>query len=352
LQKNLLSMNNSCYSFKPWLCSFLIAVALLCLLCSGAALASQKSGALQPRIQGTFLQLTAAQGNWQQADWKRLFGYFKELHLTQVIIQWTVYDDLAFFPLKGCREVAPSPLPIILQLADAAGLKVWVGLAYDSDFWGKINRDPKLVEVYLRRLRLQAEAIAMQLAPDLQRHPSFQGWYITPEIDDVNWESAKAREILFAFLRNLSGFLHKLTPEAEVAISGFSNARTDPKTFGCFWQALLGDTSIDRVLFQDGIGAGKLKLDGLSIYLESLRQAVQTQQRQLQVVVELFHQTCERPFRAQPASWQSVLCQLNLASRFATRGIVAFSIPEYMTPSGGPKADKLFNSYKDFIQGK
>jgi hypothetical protein len=325
---------------------------LLLLLGSGVALAGKKPEAAGPRLQGTFLQLTEAQGDWQPADWDRLFGYFKELRLSQLVIQWTVYDDLAFFPLKGCRQVAHSPLPTILQLADAAGIKVWLGLAYDSCFWEKICRDPKLVEIYLRRLRLQAEAIAGQLAPQLQSHPSFRGWYITPEIDDVNWEGDRAREVLFAFLRDLGDSLHKLSPEARVAISGFSNAHTDPKTFGRFWQSLLGETSIDTVLFQDGIGTGKLKLDELPLYLGFLRQAVQTKGRELQVVVELFRQTRERPFQAQPAPWQSVVCQLNLAARFATGGVLAFSIPEYMTPLGGPKANRLFHSYLSFIRGK
>jgi Domain of unknown function (DUF4434) len=322
------------------------------LMGSGAAIADKKPEMIGPRLQGTFLQLTEAHGNWQPTDWDRLFGYFKELRLSQLIIQWTVYDDLAFFPLEGSRQVAHSPLPTILQLADAAGLKVWVGLAHDSSFWEKIRRDPQLVEIYLRRLRLQAEAIAGQLAPQLQSHPSFRGWYITPEIDDVNWEGDKARAVLFTFLRDLSDFLHKLTPEAGVAISGFSNAHTDPKTFGRFWQGLLAATSIDTVLFQDGIGTGKLKLDELPLYLESLRQAVQGKSRELQVVVELFRQAQERPFRAQPAPWESVVCQLDLAARFATDGVLAFSIPEYMTPLGGPNADKLFKSYLNFSRGK
>ena len=75
------------------------------------------------RLQGTFLQFTAAHGDWQPADWAKLFGYFKELRLTQLVIQWTVYDDLAFFPAPEYQQVAQPPLSTIMQLADAAGLK-------------------------------------------------------------------------------------------------------------------------------------------------------------------------------------------------------------------------------------
>ena len=331
------------------LSTMLVATVLTILLCTHAVAGDQRP-ASAARLQGTFLQLTAAHGDWQPADWTKLFGYFKELRLTQLVIQWTVYDDLAFFPAPEYQQVAQPPLPTIMQLADAAGLKVWVGLAHYPGFWEKIRRDPKLVEIYLRRVRLRDEAIAGRLAPQLRNHPSFRGWYIPEEVDDVNWQEAPAQEVLFAFLRDLTAFLHKLTPGATVAVSGFANGRTDPKTFGRFWQSLLGVSAIDTVFFQDGIGAGKLKLDELTLYLGALRQAVQTQSRELQVVVELFHQVSERPFRAQPASWELVLRQLEVAARFGTGGILAFSVPEYMTPLGGPEADKLFKAYLHYTK--
>ncbi len=324
--------------------AILVIVALAALWCN-YAVAGEKPVIPAARLQGTFLQLTAAHGDWQPADWARLFDYFKELRLKQLVIQWTVYDDLAFFPTTAYRQTPRPPLSTIMQLADAAGLHVWVGLSHDPEFWDKIRRDPKLVEVYFKRVRLRDEAIARELAPQLQPHPSFRGWYITEEVDDVNWQEAPAQEVLFAFLRDLSAFLHTLTPKATVALSGFTNARLDPKTFGLFWKELLGAAAIDRVLFQDGIGAEKLELDELPLYLRAMAQTSTAQSRQLQVVVELFHQTSTKPFRAQPASWDRVLRQLKIAARYSPDGIMAFSVPEYMTPLGGPEADNLFNAY-------
>ena len=184
------------------------------------AVAGDQNAAPAARLQGTFLQLTAAHGDWQPADWTKLFGYIKELRLTQLVIQWTVYDDLAFFPAPEHQQVAQPPLSTIMHLADAAGMKVWVGLAHDPGFWEKIHRDPKLVGIYLRRVRLRDEAIAGRLAPQLRNHPSFRGWYIPEEVDDVNWQEAPAQEVLFAFLRDLTAFLHKLTPELRWRFQG------------------------------------------------------------------------------------------------------------------------------------
>jgi hypothetical protein len=137
-----------------------------------------------------------------------------------------------------------------------------------------------------------------------------------------------------------------------VAISGFANGRTDPRAFGDFWRHLLAAAGIDVVFFQDGVGAGKLSLAEVPLYLTALRQAVQSQSRTLQVVVELFRQVSERPFRAQAASWDRVGRQLEIAGCFSPGGILAFSVPEYLTPLGGPEADRLFKAYLQFIKLK
>jgi hypothetical protein len=338
--------------FRVTLHPILGGIALACLLFSTVAVAADKAAPPEARLRGTFLQLTEAQGGWKEADWAKLFGYFKELQLSQLIIQWTVYDDLAFFQGENLRQVANPPLATILNLADAAGMQVIVGLTHDSGFWEKINRDPELVGVFLRRQRLRDETLVSQLLPQLQGHSSFRGWYIPEEVDDINWQDAPARQVLFAYLRDLSAYLHKAAPGSRVAISGFTNGRIDPKALGRFWQNMLAETSIDDVLFQDGVGAGKLLPEEVPVYLEALRQAVQSQARKLQVVVELFRQVSERPFRAQPASWDRVARQLEIAARYATGGIVAFSVPEYLTPMRGPEADKLFKSYLNYIRVK
>ncbi len=329
----------------------LLALASL-LLFSTVALADDKAVPSGPRLQGTFLQLTEAHSRWKEADWAKLFGYFKQLQLSQLVIQWTVYDDLAFFQGENFRQMPNPPLPIILKLADAAGLQVMVGLATDSGYWDKVGRDPELVKIFLRRLRLRDEAIVGQLAPQLKDHPSFRGWYIPEEIDDINWQEASARKVLFAHLQELSAALHKAAP-GRVAISGFTNGRTDPKSLARFWQSLLEETGIDDLLFQDGVGAKKLLVEEVPVYLESLRQAVPPGSgRKLQVVVELFRQVSERPFRAQAAPWDRVKRQLEIAARYANGGILAFSVPEYMTPTAGPEANKLFRAYLNYLGGK
>lgn len=68
------------------------------------------------------------------------------------------------------------------------------------------------------------------------------------------------------------------------------------------------------------------------------------------MVVEIFRQVDglpfnDEPFKAVPAPLERINCQVDLAAPYSTSGIIAFSVPEYMTPLGGQEAGRLFESY-------
>jgi hypothetical protein len=306
-----------------------------------------------PRLQGTFLQLTSGHAAWTDEDWRRLFGYFVRLRISELVVQWTLYDDVAFYP--GSR---PSPvsgaLPAVLRRADEHGMTVTVGLAHDSAYWAKVARDPALVEVYLRTLEQRSLGVARELAPIVAAHRSFAGWYITEEIEDGSWKDPKARAVLFDYVRRLAGSVRTLRPGATVAISGFSNAETDPAVCFDFWRSLLRAAPVDVVMFQDGVGAGKQKLAFLPLYLAAVRDATVAVGRDLQVIVETFQQVPDSAtFKAVPAPWERLERQLEIAAAASTRrGLQAFSVPEYMTPLGGPDAERLFERYLTRLRAK
>lgn len=303
-----------------------------------------------PRLHGTFLQLLNTHRSWRPEDWSRLFGYFRELQLSQLVIQWTVYDGTVFYATGNSSAAAStSSLDTVLQLADQSGLQVFVGLVYDSQFWEQIRRPSPLVQDYLQRHRLQAVSVARELGPMVRRHPSFQGWYLTEEVDDTNWRGTEARQTLFNHLRDTSARLREVSPGRKVALSGFSNGRIAPKTFEAFWSALLVTADIDVVFFQDGIGTGKLELAQLPLYLAAIRKAVTTHGRELRVVIEIFRQVAGPPlddkqFKAVPRTLDGIQRQMATAAPYASQ-LIAFSIPEYMTPLGGLDAGRLYTNY-------
>jgi uncharacterized protein DUF4434 len=319
----------------------------------GLAAVALSSGAMSlaeappPRLHGTFIQLSQAHGSWDEDSWRRLFGYLAQLRAREIVVQWTVYDDTAFYPTARHAQVAQPPLETILTLADELGMTARVGLAHDSAFWSKVKSDPASVVVYLRGLQARSESVARELVPLVQRHRSFRGWYITEEIEDTTWKDPRARSALFEYLGRLARSVRALKPESSVAISGFSNAESAPATFGAFWTNLLQAAPIDVLMFQDGVGAGKQGLSFLPLYLAAARDAAQTTGRDLQVIVEVFTQVNDAThFKAVPAAFDRVSRQIDLAATYSSvRGPIAFSIPEYMTPLGGPDAQRLFDAY-------
>jgi len=295
-----------------------------------------------PPLKGTFIQLYRHHQDWPAEKWSKIFNYLKLMQIEEVIVQWTVYDDVAFYSSQENRDIPLQALDQISTLASANGIKVWLGLVYDSQFWSKIQRDPFLVEVYLRRLRLKSEEVASVLA---RNYPNLEGWYIATEIDDQHWQESDNRRVLFDYLKNLTAYLHQLVPSAPVAISGFSNAFLDPSTLENFWASLLKGSEIDVIFFQDGIGTQKLRLSYLPLYLEAIQNAAKRQGRRLKIVVELFRQVQADPFQAVPASWESFQQQLAVAEQYAPANLLAFSIPEYMSPLGGEAAAHLYHQY-------
>jgi hypothetical protein len=314
---------------------------------------SAAASSLPQRFEGTFIQPLRPHGEWHTQDWANLFRYFKELQLSHIIIQWTVYDDLAFYPTTGAQQVPHPPLETILRLADEAAMGVYVGLVSESRYWAQLRQPLPQLEKYLGHLRSHAVAVARQLLPMVQQHPSFQGWYVPEEIDDTTWRAPDLRAVLYTHLNRLSAHLHKLTPTKKVALSGFANGRLDPQAFESFWRDLLQNASIDVVLFQDGIGVKKLELSELVFYLTAMRNATQAHQRDLKIIIEIFEQVAgppldDQPFRAVPAGLERIRQQIEVAASYVP-ALVAFSIPEYMTPLGGPAAERLFEAYKNEV---
>lgn len=308
------------------------------LACAWLALAAV-SPAAEPspaRLRGTFVQLGAENGAWSREKWEEQFERFRALGLERVYVQWSVAGETAYYPSRRFRPVATAPVPTILDLADRAGMRVHLGLSHDPDYWERIGREAELVEVYLRRLTARSTDVARELAPTLVGRPSFAGWYVAEEIDDSSWLSPGRRDLLVRYLQDVSSSLASILP-APLAVSGFSNARVDPEGLERFWSDLIAAAPVD-VLFQDGVGAGKLDLEEAPLYLEAVRRAVEGRGREMGTVVELFRQVGGPPldggpFRATAADPARVRRQLEIAR--GAIGAIGFTVPDYL-PTDSP----------------
>jgi hypothetical protein len=308
--------------------------------------------AAAPRFTGTFVQLLAEHEQWGVDRWRALFASLRAIGVDEAVVQWSVADRSPLYPSRYFTDAPHVALPAVLEAARAEGLRLVLGLAHDSQYWTRIARDPKLVRIYFRRLLLDSLAAARELAGLAQGNPVFAGFYIPQEIDDRNWLDPAAAEVLGEYLTELTKGLRLIAPEAPVSVSGFSNAFADPVLLREFWARLLSRSGIDRVLFQDGIGVAKLRLEYAGPFLEAVSLAARDAGRVFTPVVETFTQIDgepinDKPFRAEPAPLARILRQLALAGRYPHTGVMAFSLPEYCSPYGLPGAAALYAAYKN-----
>jgi hypothetical protein len=331
------------WMMKPLAC----AMAALLFLSSCASTAPRPVA----RLHGTVIQFNPAHELWVRSDWARLFRSLRALGLTQIVVQWTVAGTAAYYPSRQFRAGPMPPLGTLLDLADEAGMRVLIGLAHDPGYWAQIRGDPAQVERYLHYLRSRSLQAARELAPLVAQRRAFEGWYLSEEIDDLNWRDPGRRAIVAAHLRALTSELRTLDARARIAISGFANAGTDSAALEVFWDSLLSDApELGVVLFQDGVGVGKLSLEELPAVLGAVKRAVDGRARELRVIVEVFRQTAGAPidqqhFAAEPAPLGRIRRQMAIARAFSS-SLLAFSVPDYMNAEGPPAMAHLFEQYR------
>ncbi|PXW86078.1 uncharacterized protein DUF4434 [Nitrosomonas sp. Nm84] len=306
-------------------------------------------------IQGTFIQLLEnSHGQWSENEWIIFFSYLKKLNISDLYLQWTVADTHSFFYSSTFQTVKLPPLETILRLAEQFEIKVNIGLVYDYEYWNQISNNSDRVKIYLDELLIRSKLAAEQIKSIAINYKSFKGWYITEEIDDLNWRLDDKRELLFSYLERLSDALEKLTPGYQIAISGFCNGQIEITEFNKFWDQLLKRTKINLVLFQDGIGTKKLTFSKLPGYLAAFKKSAIDNGRNMGVIIEIFRQIDGYPinkntFNAVPAGLLRIIRQRQIASKFSYN-IVAFSIPNYMMPMAGSSGNALYNKYLDDIE--
>ena len=344
-----------------FLLTFILAFALF-----APSSASAKGGA--PRFTGTFVQLWDTHATWDSTRWNDLFASLRAIGVTEVIVQWTTtqasgtqtsspHTNPAQTHGMETGRTASAPvqlhpaLPLLLQAAEAQHMQIVLGLVHDPAYWDKIKAEPDIVRYYLRQLRNASlhTARAALLLPGSKNVVS--GFYIPQEIDDKSWLEPERQEALVDCLTSLRAGLQAVAPGLPVAISGFSNAFAEPAILEQLWLTVLKKSGIERILFQDGVGVHKLRIQETGLFMAAVSRAAQKAGGILTPVVETFRQVDgppinDNPFRAVPASFSALQRQLVIAAAQPHTGIVAFSLPEYCSPYGIKGAADLYAQYK------
>ncbi len=162
-------------------------------------------------------------------QWQGLMSQLRLQGFDTLVLQWTRYGD-AF--------TQPEQRALLFKRAAAAqqaGLKLIVGLNADPEFFMHQKQSSAALESYLNRL----------LAADLQQARLWSaapgvtpdGWYISAEIDDLNWRSEAARQPLLTWLNNEQRLISDVSAK-PVYISSFFAGNMSPDAIANCWNTL------------------------------------------------------------------------------------------------------------------
>lgn len=301
----------------------------------------------------TFVQLWRKDAQRTPGQWDKWFMEMNRLGFYEIIVQWSAYGNVSFHKDERAGQEGSPCLAAFIKAAKRHATRIWIGLDYDPDFWRAIDGPAPTVQSYLHRRVNQISQRLPLLHHTIEKNDpqgnSVKGWYISDEIDDLNWRDPLRQKALWAYLESLRSRLRQEKPAWPVLISGFSNGAWVPEKWTAFWNETLKQTGIDGFLFQDGIGAGKLTFDQLEIYLQSMHQGLDDAPDHFGVIVELFqfkHTVSSTQAVLQAADMSRVARQLELARRYSQSPITVFAAPDYLNLNGDVHCRGLYAAWK------
>ncbi|WP_176695289.1 DUF4434 domain-containing protein [Legionella massiliensis] len=281
------------------------------------------------RVNTSFLQLYVVHSSLSESDWEALFKQTRHLYIKHLILQWSSYGDQAFY------GEGQETLSKIIKAAAKEGLDLTIGLNYDPKFWSALSASDAALQTYMiARYQQQSQALPILLATIKAADPeakTVRGWYLSDELDDQSWQSPSRRSILKDYLGAMTKELKKETPDWSIRISTFSSGQASMAAVAEFYNFLFAIESLDKILFQDSIGTGKLNLGTLELYLKTIDSQLAGNKARFGVISELFITAkTQTGFKAAPP--ERVVKQLKLARKYSDTDVTLFSIFIFVLP--------------------
>jgi hypothetical protein len=318
-----------------------ILVLILAFCCYPAAGASSQCA--RPALRGSFLQ-PALGDSWTLEQWRDEFHYMQDALLDQMLIQWTAdsKEKTTVFPstLAGyTQNTQHDVVERALQTADACGAQVYLGLQVNDDWWTNYIDDAS----WLQNEATTANALADDLWQRYQHHPSFAGWYLPFEVDNVETSSAQW-DNLVAFYRTVGNHLHKLAPRKPVVISPFYNTGEGltPSQWQTMWEYVLQRSPIDILALQDGVGAGHATKAQLPEWFSAVGNAIEQSRPSMQFWADT--ETYISGYATMPI--HSIVNDMRAVQPYVS-SYVSFSFNHYLSPQ---QVNPLYyETYMDYL---
>lgn len=217
--------------------------------------------------QRLFYQPQNADAALGEAQWQRLWRDSVSNGVDTLIVQWTRYGQEDFGGADGWLAQA-------LRSAEAQGLELVLGLAYDPDYYSTLP-DPRRFATYWHAQLTRSLDQRQRLLASWGLDPV--GWYLPLELDDQLFREPTTRQELRRQLRDVVTRVGR-----PLHVSAFSAGFLAPHVMAD-WLGSLDDAGL-RVWWQDGQGTQGLP--------DAVRQAYESAlDCRIGIVREAFRQT-------------------------------------------------------------
>ncbi len=239
-------------------------------------------GSSYPTADGTFIQLDMT-GEWDDAKWLKEFYFLREAGMHYLIVMGTAFTEgnviKTAYPtnLPDCSMFTKKDIiDTLLRNAEAAGMKVFLGINFNEEWWKKAASDPEWLFAQMQRDNMIADELYRLYH---YRYPgAFYGWYWMYEVDNMNFKSKKQFKILAKAISIQLDFLSEHHERLPFMLSPFMNlAYACPGRYGNGWAYLFKHTGLgDGDVFcpQDSVGGGGVGLQDVGRWFAAFRRAV------------------------------------------------------------------------------
>jgi hypothetical protein len=237
---------------------------------------------------GSFVQSWLC-GRWSDARWQQEFAAMKKSGMEYLIIGPVAESE----ENKTTITWYPSSLPntelygglygtdmvdVCLRNAEAAGIKVFIGLAINPLWWGPHGEDTTW---FYNQMRFDNQVCHELWGKYKTKYPNaFYGWYWVYEIDNVSFADSIEQEELITAMNIQLDYLNNSGEKLPLMWCPFMNAdlgtSEDYKNLWINVFSKIHTTAGDIFAPQDCIGAGGLGLSRVEEWFAALRQAVDT----------------------------------------------------------------------------
>lgn len=312
------------------------------------------------RLSGGFIQYNSGMlSQMDKSRWTSTLKSMREIKLDTVILQFHQHDGTKFIP-EG--KDGTDATKIILDYAKDNGMQVYVGLKYDTRWYGNW-KDQK----YLDQVAADSKQLAKQLWGRYGKNRAFAGWYMPQEMWNQDY-SPRELEQSSRYFRDVGDECRKLAPGKPVAVSPYFNPSSDflgAEAFGQRYSQFLRGAGLNVVMLQDSVGARKIVpeefKENLLPFYRAVQAAAQQNGAEFWGNVESYEIVPNQPDEnnRQPTEAARLAKQINAGGPFV-RKLVTFDFFHYMNPHGFTYDDvnyrdrqkRLYEGYKPLFVPK